>query len=282
MSGYASGNINVINVLAPTESTDGVTAITSNYVKLDKHDKVGFMVNIGPSNAVTGGTTAFNSTSLQAIQLVSAYSATGGGSAVIGAYTTLGSTAASALTVTRANAVFIGLTSLTTAGNTWTINDVTFTSSSSGTSTAATAMAATRMIQNYPTPTAASANVTCEHLAAYINHPRFGCEGVAAWVNDAHVVVTTSSSNHLVVAGLGNTNVTAVLVGGAIVRPLGFTAYLETYGAEIANQNTSHKYVACTITPTTILNVSMTAIRTGGRYSLPATGVYTDYAVATT
>jgi len=262
MAGNLSGYINIVPMTQPS-SMDGT--LTSPYIKLDKYDKVCFIVQAGSGLGDTGQLTC---------GLYSAHAADSSGATAIAVYTTMGSTAAK--TVSKAQAVLLNGVSSWDHGEYLTLNGVTFTayaSDAGGASLTTASFDSNRYVVSSSGGTGGSA--TCQHLAAYINHAVYGCPGVNAIVYGNPIA--TASSNNVYVHGMGEAHITVVASTSAVACvPVSWVSVLETNGAELL-ANTSHKYVACVVSGTSAVKVSITAIRSGLRYSSGPEGVVTDY-----
>ena len=278
MAGYMSGYQNVVSVLHPQGATDLGTRM-SDYIKLDQYDKVTFVVEVGCITTLM--TTAACCTGIVTAALYSAHAADGSGSAAIGAYTTIGSTSASATYIKGAQAALYMLSTLSTHGNTLAINDITYTFSTVATVTTGT-FNSNRYIAINATPTATGITDTYHHLAAYINHATYGVTGINARYGVPAVSIFTSSSGHVYLSGMGNVTLTVQATSSEVLKPLSYVGMLETNGAEIAGLNTSHKYVAVQITQTSPAVISAFAIRHTPRYTYSSTAFIADVVGRTT
>lgn len=267
-----SGRLNILTAIPPTPTT-GAVAIFSDYIKMDQYDRVTFVANYCPISTL--GSSAGGTTGLVTCSLWGAYSATGGGAQVLGVYTTMGSTAALGSRCDGAAAVVFTGATLSTHGHTLVINGITYTFSTVATVTTGT-FAATRLVYIQPTPTAAGCQDTLEHLAAYINHDTWGVTGVHAHVNNARVAITSSSSNHLYITGMGNKTLSIVAASSLHLQPFKYVSLLETNGAEIMSAGSSQRFVALAMTPTSQGTLGAVAIRSKARYYESSTSLVAD------
>lgn len=262
--GVLSGYVNVFPVIPP--STSVAASITSDYVKLDKWDKVIFVVECGSGLSNTGQFTC---------SLQSAYTSTGGGATAIGVYTTMG--AGTANNVTKASAVLIDNASSWDAGETLVVNGITYTmastSSISSSSLSTALFNANRYIHSSSDMTNASG--AAQHLAAYINNADYGISGLTAIPGGN--ILATASSNNVYITGGGESYITVTASATDIqVMALKHISTLETNGSELL-ANSSHKWVAVVVTCTSDTPISAIAIRSGGRYHGNPESDVTDY-----
>lgn len=277
-----SGRINVVSVLPPIASTAVAgQAIFSDYIKMDQYDRVAFVAEWG--NFYGAGSTSPCTTGQVTASLWGAYSATGGGARVLAVYTTMGSTAQLATRCDGAAAIIYTGATMNVTGHTLVINGVTFTFSTLAAVTTGT-FAATRLIILDAAPDATNIQQTLEHMAAYINHDTYGVTGLHAYVANQKVTITSSSSNHLYISGMGNKIITATAASSFHIKPVGYISILETNGAEISAAGSSQRFVAVALTPSgaAISGVmSAIAIRSKARYCESSTGFVADVGVST-
>ncbi len=254
------------------QPSSAAAAVTSEYVKMYNYDKAIFIIEAGSGLTASGTWSA---------SVVSAYSNTGGGSAALSFYTTMPtSTPIDALTINKASAILVDAISSANTLDTLTINDLIFTFNSSAGVTTGTFSTNRYVTAN---DDGSTANVTAPHLAACINHASYGVPGVTAVVNGS-VIATASSNNVLLFTG-GETAITAIASAVRIALvPVKSVAQLEVKSADLL-ANTSHKYVAVTLTPSSVPaagGISATIVRSGWRYAYSNTGYVSDYNLGTT
>jgi hypothetical protein len=261
---FISGNNKFDVALAPSTLN---TAVTSSYLDLAKYEKVIFIASAGSM----GSTDDFQ------LSILQAKSSTGSGTVALGVYSTMNGTPAATGQITKANVVTVlGTTGTLGAHNgTVVLNGLTFTfKTSSDAAVNAAGTTATFNANRYicePCTQGGEATYTAlHHLAAYVNHATYGCPGIIATVGSATTnIAFECNKSH----GSVDKAVTIVCSEGATCAYINsIIGSVECHSAELATSS-GFNYVACQSSAKAVTKFSLTAIRSGARYSPETTNL---------
>jgi len=252
MAGYISGDHKLDIAVAGASS-----GYTTPYYDMGKYAKAIFICEAGSMSAS-------GSITLSALQAVSS---TGSGSAVIGIYTTMGSTTALACDINSAVAVTLTNASSWLTAQTIIVNGVTFTADKTATTGT---FAATRLFQS--SSDGGKTTQCLDHLAAFINHGTYGCTGLLALANATYMTIEANPP--------GSKLVTVQVASSTNMAVWGtrYIGTLEVLADQLSNAS-SMRYVAVTNTlgAGETVRQHCVVIRTGARYSPDSTALLSAY-----